>query len=328
VERHLERCRSCRDELGALRRFSPEALASAAAPGRAAPRRTLREVLAPLGRLAWQPGFAYLLVGLLLLPAIYRTFERSGLAPGPAVTADAVAPTASPTLHEPAAEQSDRELPPAEPRALRKLAAEDSAPAAPPAAPRARRESAVGESDAAPPLAASRTLRESAEEESLRVPPPALARAKGEGRVAKLAGMRALRSLDEDALLDIRPSAAAPAETAGVLAASARKPVRLQADRTVEVAAAEIAGGLRLLVPLPAAAGEEGEAEIRVSDPTGRRQLRELRAVGPAAHSLEMDVPAEWLAPGVFRVEIRWSQPDGHGGEPEAYAFSVRGPLQ
>jgi hypothetical protein len=68
-----------------------------------------------------------------------------------------------------------------------------------------------------------------------------------------------------------------------------------------------------------------GASEIRVSDPAGRR---ELRRVDPAAHSLELDLPAGWLVSGVLRVEIRWSQPGQHGGGTEAYAFSVRGPSE
>jgi hypothetical protein len=71
-----------------------------------------------------------------------------------------------------------------------------------------------------------------------------------------------------------------------------------------------------------------GEAEIRVSDPTGRRELRELRAVDVAARSLEMDIPVGWLTPGVFRVELRLSGANAYAGEPAAYAFSVRGPLE
>jgi hypothetical protein len=376
VERHLEHCRSCRDELGALRRFSPEAIASAVAPPQASPWRRLRELLAPLGRLAWQPGFAYLLVGLLLLPAIYGTLERSEFRSQRELSADSIdslAPAAPRTHREPVAEEDLRAPAPAVPRPLRELGAGEQEPVLPPSASRTLPQLVAKESDRARPSTVPRARREPVAEEDLRAPaptvplplreqaagasthtlPPAQARArieseapalgeqaaaksarplapapapaKDEVRAAKPALIWAARPIDEDLPLEARLSAAAAAEAAGAPAASAREPLRLQSGRTVEVATGEVAGGLRLLVPLPAAAAEAGEAEIRVSDPTGRRQLRELRAVAPAAHSLEIDVPVDWLAPGVFRVEIRSSRPEGYGGEPETYAFRVRG---
>jgi hypothetical protein len=64
---HLARCPACRDEVAALRGFSPAALTPAGRSGRrhARPGR----VLAPLGWL-WQPAVAWAAAALLLVPAL------------------------------------------------------------------------------------------------------------------------------------------------------------------------------------------------------------------------------------------------------------------
>lgn len=75
LDRHLEGCPVCRDELAALASFSPASLAAATR----APEQTSRSLseaisswLDSLRRLVLHPAFAYALVGLLLLPVIQR----------------------------------------------------------------------------------------------------------------------------------------------------------------------------------------------------------------------------------------------------------------
>jgi hypothetical protein len=72
VAAHVAGCPACRDELAALRRFDPAALA-AGAPARASgPRR--RFGWPALGRLVWHPAFAYALVLLIAIPVVLERF--------------------------------------------------------------------------------------------------------------------------------------------------------------------------------------------------------------------------------------------------------------
>ncbi len=95
--------------------------------------------------------------------------------------------------------------------------------------------------------------------------------------------------------------------------------LRLQADRIVDIPAPSIRGEIRLRIPLPGGWGGEREVQIRVSDPTGRRELREDRAREPGATEVEIGVPAAWLTPGVYRVELAAQM----SGATAVFAFRV-----
>jgi hypothetical protein len=106
-------------------------------------------------------------------------------------------------------------------------------------------------------------------------------------------------------------------------------PVRLQADHPVELAAGAIRGGLRLQIPLPAELAEAGggEVRLRVIDPSGRRELRERLVVDPGAMEVVMSLPAGWLTPGLYRVELA-PPTAATGADPgPTYRFRVRGSL-
>lgn len=69
VERHLERCGPCRDELRAVARFDPARVLAAPTHSRTA------DVLARLRRIVWQPAFAYALVLVMLVPLLAQRWS-------------------------------------------------------------------------------------------------------------------------------------------------------------------------------------------------------------------------------------------------------------
>lgn len=112
-------------------------------------------------------------------------------------------------------------------------------------------------------------------------------------------------------------------------AAGGPPPVRLQADRSIELAAGAIRGGLRLQIPLTAELAEAGggELRLRVSDASGRRELRERLIVDPGATEVETRLPSGWLTPGLYRVELT-PPTAATGADPgPTYRFRVRGSL-
>ncbi len=60
--------------------------------------------------------------------------------------------------------------------------------------------------------------------------------------------------------------------------------------------------GFRLVAPLPPGLASEN-AEVRLIDATGRRELRERPGAGPAV-DVELRVPGGWLAPGRYNVAV------------------------
>ena len=328
VELHLAQCPACRDELRALKAFAPDRVRGAAPVGSFG--RRLRERLAPLGRVAWHPGFAYALLALILLPTVYATVAlRFG-----------AAPPASEALRERGALMQKAEIRSAdEPLALaesdrdpRESAKKRPRPAESPVHSRARQEAA-----------AVRPSAEMADREARSDRPARATRAAG-SVLRSIEGSRLAASEPPDRMADIareadpgresallEPTVAfrvAP-EAARRSAAGGLPPVRLQADRPIELAASAIRGGLRLQIPLPAELAEAGggEVRLRVSDASGRRELRERLVVDPGATEVVMSLPAGWLTPGLYRVELA-PPTAATGADPgPTYRFRVRGSL-
>jgi hypothetical protein len=56
-------------------------------------------------------------------------------------------------------------------------------------------------------------------------------------------------------------------------------------------------------MPIPTTALTAGLAEVRVRDRSGTREMRQQH-FGPPAHVAEIRLPAAWLTPGTYRVEL------------------------
>ncbi len=303
LERHLTACPSCRDELRALERFSPERLVTGAgAAATPKPRRQrLRPWLVSLGRLAWHPAVAYAVLILILLPTWLPTFSDR-VRPAPAV-APSPLPLPSPSLLQRGLlSRADRNRP---------LAVSEQE------AFSARESASSLRQIPVPTVAATDALARRRE------PAPIQERASGK-KEAKAFGEKAFADAES---FGVRGLAAKSRALVGARVPATRKPsaespaptVRLQSDRIVDVSAPSIRGEIRLRIPLPGGWGGEREVRIRVSDPTGRRELRERRAPEPGATEVEIGVPAAWLTPGLYRVELAAPR----SGSAAAFAFRV-----
>ena len=332
VERHLAQCPACRDELRALKAFAPDRVRGAAPLGPFGWR--LRERLAPLGRIAWHPGFAYALLALILLPTVYATVApRFG-----------AAPPASEALRErralmqklemrsadesPASAESDRQrraLAKKSPRpaesTLQSLARQEVAadrPSAEMADREVRADFPAGEPGAAGAVARSINVPR------LAAPEPEYS-LDDSAREADPGRESALR--EPTVAFSAAPTFNAAQKAARRSAAGGLPPVRLQADRPIELAAGAIRGGLHLQIPLTAELAEAGvgELRLRVSDASGRRELRERLIVDPGATEVETRLPSGWLTPGLYRVELA-PPTAATGADPgPTYTFRVRG---
>ncbi len=308
LEHHLAGCPSCREELRQLRAFSPERLAEQVrAPLREGRGRT-RRALGSLGRLVWHPAFAYAIAGLLLFPALWQSLELAPMriASAPARDDDAGGVFAA-----------------ARPAARKLARVRSSTPGQAASSESVVMEMyAVDEVEAAESSPDVSKLAGSASESVYRVaakasparnlPAGALAEAEApaETQIAHLKSR-----LMFNAVVDQRR------DPAGELA------VRLAPGATIEVEVPDDVAILRLLIPVPAAAGNVAVAGLRLASADGRREIREraaLPAASPpraagagllaadqaapapeaAATEIEWRVPRGWLEPGVYRVEL------------------------
>jgi hypothetical protein len=299
IEAHVGACRLCADELATLRDFDFAALAPSAVPGRPAALQrgasTVRGTqharrAGPVGRLVRHPAFAYAVVLLILVPVALR----------------------------------DRHL--SSPPAERRLAKEETKVVSDVAPGAAREEPEVAGGDGLlnqimPPsdegrLAASRSLHDLAGGES--------------DRRAAAALPAAPRNAQASARDETRVAAAPPPGAANAAAAKTRPERRstatlmLRADRSAEVHAADVEGTLRLRVPAVAA----GAVQVRIVGPGTGRELRQQFAAsspdGTTPPLLDIGVPAAWLVPGAYVVEV--SPVDGTAPEATTsrFAFTVR----
>jgi len=99
-----------------------------------------------------------------------------------------------------------------------------------------------------------------------------------------------------------------------------RAPVRLAEGTPAEIDPAIAAHGFRLMAPLPHGLAP-GEIEIRVTDATGRRELRERARIAFGQTQVELEIPARWMGAGIYRVTIHDSRASGDDAPLAAYVF-------
>jgi hypothetical protein len=293
ISTHLEACASCRDELTMLRGTDVARLVRGDVRPALPPRRwripSLRGVLV-------HPAFAYGLVLLLVLPAAWP-LVRDQVAPRP---------SAEQAVRAPAAGVAEEKAVPAP---AGELDAVGTPPFSDDAGPRFEDEAPSRElfrSDASPGAAAPR------DDDRARVPaePAAETRQRGLGRADQAAP-----AASEPARAQTKRSATAKAAPALMEKEAGWPTVAL--DPRVDTVVSVTGPGLLVRMPIPTTALTAGLAEIRVRDPSGSREMREQH-FGPPAHAAEIRLPAAWLTPGTYRVELRFG-----GDEPVSSARLV-----
>jgi hypothetical protein len=266
IAAHIATCRSCRDELRALRAFDPRTMAPAVEPAKPR-RRWWRGV----GRVVLHPAVAYGIALALAIPVLFPAVGRRVEQEMVALRADrsveptpvenrtrlhrkqAVTPTSVPYETAPQQYRAEGDVPvnhaggnvaPSAPAA--------PAPAAAPPAPAFDTLALAKTGDA------SERLRESASPDEAR---------------------RAKTPRDEWPVVVLIPDheVVLPAPAAGLV--------------------------LRLAPPRSQPAVPPGLAWLRVRDAAGRRELREQQFGSPGSNA-EIRVPAGWLEPGGYRADI------------------------
>jgi hypothetical protein len=307
VERHLAQCRSCRDELRVLRSFEFGNL-ERPAPVRAQRwRQRIADVPSWIRGVVLHPAFAYALVLLLLYPtAVKHLAPPESLPRSPAVRG---AGEPESEVAAPATEQVAKRA-----EASGERAADYGAEVTTAANLQGER-SALRSSDAA---AARAALPQA-------VPEPAGAsKGAGDARGATLGsiGGRARAQRAEWPVLTLQPET----ETGQGQIPAPRRELpgstrhALEAERlpAATVAGESIVGGLVLRVPVQTGTAAGTALEVRVFDPGGRREIRERRTAGKTPYC-NVRVPAAWLSPGRYQVELRVA--NRSAGE---FSFQVR----
>lgn len=322
VERHLVDCAACRDELRALEAFAPGSLPGAGAPRRAKGGGRLRTGWASLGRLAWSPGFAYAALALVLLPTIYDALDSA-----PELLSDSSSPSVQSEMDVPVRVDKDD----VEPR--RSVARKPAVP--PPAreladpkleSVREKQEAAPESEELAPAVMLRKRAIESPALEAMAEPIPAAAleldeveaRAADAGSAYRVPPRPALRDSPVAAYAApaLREESRADASKVHYLSASRAfrgslpAPVQLSPDAPAQINAAIASRGFRLAAPLPRGLAP-GEIEIRVSDAASRRELRERVRVASGQTQVELEIPANWMGQGIYRVTIHDSRGSG-----------------
>jgi hypothetical protein len=304
LEAHLATCPACRDELRALRGWTPVARIDPASARAAAPA-PRGEWLAALRRLLWHPALAYALLAAFVAPTVYRQVvggppvieqpaKPAGLASSEearpveeAPAADAargVAPETRPPEDIHAVAREPEPKPSAEPARAAPQPPPTVARMAPPEEPAAAERIApeLGAARAVRPVEADPELARTRSESAAPAPPE-------DTLAAELGSEDAIgEALAEHARFAQAPAAPAPAPA-----------LALQAGESPRVSAASARAGLRLSFAAP----EPGELEIRVVAPAGERELRERRV--PEGGTATIEVPPDWLAPGHYEVSVR-----------------------
>lgn len=343
LDRHVASCAGCRDELRALRGFA-QALATERAPGvESVP--AVASVFERLRGWLWNPALAYALVLVLLVPLVLQRWnvieeERNLMAPGLPSAETPVVPTAerpvARTAERRSVGKSDLAEPPAEPGGFAGRLERDERPAASPV-PRA-------DEPQAPPPARARELEKkeyAVARKMVQAKDPA---PMAEAEEAPAFGSeRQAHNAPVDQIQEALPSAGLTSGGAGSAPladerAKARKRSAADADSKLYMRMspppeadaleapllADLDGDERVFV-IPAARLPTGasELELRIRLAGGRRELVERHTPAPDG-SLEVRVPASWLAPGLHSVEVSVPGAPAGSKQPRSFVLQVR----
>jgi hypothetical protein len=286
---HLEACASCRDELTTLRGTDVAQLVQG--EGRPAPS-SRRWRLPSLRGVLVHPAFAYGLVLVLVLPAAWP-LVRDQVAPRP---------RAKPAVHAPAAGIAEEKVVPAPARELDAVGTPPlSDDADSPFEHEAPSQGAPSQGAPSREFFRSDALADAAaprdEDRALAPAEPAT-----ESRRRALGGAdQAVPAAPEPVRAQTKRSAAAKAAPDPMEKDTAWPTVML--DPQVDTVVSVTGPGLLVRMPIPTTALTAGLAEVRVRDRSGTREMRQQH-FGPPAHVAEIRLPAAWLTPGTYRVEL------------------------
>jgi len=152
-------------------------------------------------------------------------------------------------------------------------------------------------------------------------------------RRTDMAKQTASRSLSADSVTALSrgeeeagpPTAQSPDRRAKALREQvAWAPLDLRAGVTSEVNAGDLGAGVTLRVPAAGPPNETAPLEIRVLSSDGRRELRERVPASGETGTVEMRVPAGWLTPGSYRVEVHSPGESENAPPLQTFAFVVR----
>ncbi len=364
VERHLESCRACAEEVRTLRAFDAtrlvaggvgsvvadvergrstpyEARSSTAAGSRgAAPstrERSDERHGGWLGRLVWHPAFAYALVVLLLVRLVRDQLPRIAGEPRVVDARRDARPATAPVEQD-----GTRGERPASPPALASTRADTDVqtdaprPAPNGAAPvEARRPLAQAPAGMRPPppeLLAEDEGAPSLHDLAGELPPEAKARSADETSTRRMvpretdesAKTAAAGRLEERARLE--ESARREAPVAGAAVGRDQKPlvIALESNAPTTVAAGIGDAGAIVRVVAPPDLAP-GPLDVTVHARAGARELH--TRVTDRAHAIEVTIPPRWLVPGDYAVTLTPVEPGpGRAHEPAIFGFTVRAP--
>lgn len=298
IGQHLAHCRSCTDEIGALRGFDFAASQQTAKLPRARRSVSLADLAAFVRRTVLHPGFAYAVVLLLLLPTVadrVRQGPSDGYEPAPS-SSDAAQASRS-EFDEHFDDRRRMEHAAAE-RRTSIVQEEGPSPAEQrlAAGPRAKthrfEQEAIGKLESAP-LDVRRQAPTS----------PTAASPRQRGYLSHTAPGATYRSRRA------REEAAATTARAGAVAGDDAPPgpvvTVLDPMTTVLIDAPRPGTRAALRIPVPPAARKQAPLEVRVVDAGGRRDVRERFPAATARLQVDMHLPASWLAAGRYRIEVR-----------------------
>lgn len=315
LEAHLGRCRSCADELRALRRMDVSSVEERAAEPAGGRRPGLGRLLSGLWGLARHPALAYALVLLLLYPALRGVLERpvgsTGESGRPGVAGQPGVAGGAPR----AAAEGDRGDAAAPPREQR-----------PPGDERQRAPAPSGRKG--PAAAGAETPAAKAPAPAAPAAPGKTDTARAEGTIGTGGGTPAASApagrAESFGLVGPSPSRYAARGEKAAEVPPAPRVVPLRPGEPVDVPLAAFEEGLTLRVRLPDARRDAGAIEVRVLDPDARREVRERFRPSPGQAHLDVRLPAEWLSPGTYRVELSAVGAGGAATRVADFAFTVR----
>lgn len=324
LERHLARCRSCADELAALRRFDLAAIKRVAPARRVRRVASVADLFAVVRRAVFHPAFAYALVLLLLYPTVAKHVPRRQTAPhesapSPADREESVRSFSNADLADEAiGERAPMDvgtgpsrqsalLP--EPRIAAQPLAKHRGLDQEPMAKLKSGPSERAQQSALPPVAASATQQG---ERSDTVPAARDHALAAPAKGAAATG-RADAVAEDDAMVLERHEQSQRRPARSVMAGSHTDPVTkpgwavavLDPTTTVHIETPRWGTDVTLRVPVPDIARKYTELELRVFDARGRREVRERTHAATDSSHVDLQLPAYWLTAADYRVEMR-----------------------